>query len=112
MAAFQPLPRAKESPAYEDVLYIHDKLTDILRKMDRKEKFIPTQKDLDKQAKQILSIINKYHNTIKPLETHLKAAIIDLTEIPTMHPTMQRIAFATALKDACKNLEDFLSRVS
>lgn len=112
MAAFNPLPRPKENPAYEDVLYIRDKIADILRKMDRKEKFVPTQKDLDKQAKQILVVINKYHTTIKPLETHLKAAIIDLTEIPSMHPTMQRIAVATALKDACKNLEDFLGRVS
>ena len=79
-------------------------------RIQKDAKFSPSRDNLDEIADQIIHICNIYHETIMPWDKHLKAAIIDLTEVPIiMGPEMQRFAFATALKDASESLNQFLS---
>jgi hypothetical protein len=77
--------------------------------MHKEHHFTPTRDQLGEFATQIIAFINDHHAQTKPYESYLKAAIIDLTEVPEMAPQMQRIAFLTSLKDASKELNLFLS---
>ena len=80
-----------------------------MMKMQKEPKFTPTRKELEDCAEMILDYIDHNHSKIASHATHLKAAIIDLTEVPEMAPQMQRISFLTSLKEASKNIELFLS---
>ncbi len=87
---------------------IKGKVDTLLSKMLKEPKYTPTRNELEDHAELIIDLLNARHAEIKPHEIHLKSAIIDLTEVPEMSPTMQRIAFQTALKDASAQLERFL----
>lgn len=81
----------------------------LITKMKKDEHFTPTRDQLEEYAEMLIDFINRNHAKTAPFESHLKAAIIDLTEVPEMHPQMQRIAFQTALKDASQKLGLFIS---
>ena len=75
--------------------------------MKKEENFCPNVQQLDEQAEELLSFIAKYNKEVEKTKLHLKNAIIDLTEVPLMHPQMQRLAIHTAVKMACKNIDKF-----
>lgn len=104
-----PSPKEETSPAQRDIHKIQEKLEHLKTKMQNKATYCPERAELEQYATQIISVINQFHPLIKDHERFLKAAVIDLTEVPVMHAQMQRIAIETALKDAIRNLEDFSS---
>ena len=113
-----PQPKAPEfSKIQKEVLRIKGDLDKLILNINKQPKFAPTRDMLESQAKRLIDLINKnpllkatpQEKAIKSaVEKYLKAAIIDLTEVPEMSPQMQRISYLTALKDAAKNLELFL----
>lgn len=74
------------------------------------KKFLPKQTELNEYSSQVIELVKKYHPKITPEQKNLLAAVIDLNEVPLMHPMMQRIAFETALREASKNLDHYLYR--
>ena len=100
----------KASPIYQDVSNIKKQIVLLYGRIQKDDKYSPSRDNLDELADQLIHVCNTYHETIMPWDKHLKAAIIDLTEVPIiMGPKMQRFAFATALNDASKSLDLFLS---
>ncbi len=99
----------KAGPSQKGILKIHDKIESLIHKANKDPHYSIKQNELNRFAEQLIEIINEHHRHIERWEAPLKAAIIDLTEVPTMHKELQRIAYITALKDALKNLERFLS---
>jgi len=105
----EPSKEHKSSPIYQEVSKIKKQIDMIAGRIQKDGKFSPTRDNLDEIADQIIHICNVYHETIMPWDRHLKAAIIDLTEVPIiMAPELQRFAFGTALKEASKSLDQFL----
>jgi hypothetical protein len=103
------LPAPKPSPLAKEAQKIKGKIDTLMAKMHHETNFSPTRSQLEEYAGSIIDYIHNHHAKVAPHEFHLKAAVIDLTEIPEMAPQMQRIAFLTALKDASHELELFLS---
>ncbi len=103
------LPAPKSSTLAKEAQKIKSRIDALILKMQKDEHFTPTRDQLDEYAELIIDYISHYHSKTAPYESHLKAAIIDLTEVPQMNPQMQRIAFLTALKDASQRMDLFLS---
>ena len=108
MCAHQAMP-AMPSPLGKKVMKIKTRVDNITLKMQKNPSYTPTRNDLEECAEQLIDFINDNHAQTLPLESYLKAAIIDLTEVPEMAPQMQRISFLTALKDASNELNLFIS---
>lgn len=109
MCAIHSHPSKKPSdPFYQAIKKIHSHLHHLIEKMEKESHYTPERKDLEAQAEHLIDFLNVYHEKAKPHKSHLKAAIIDLTEIPQMSHQMQRIAFLTALKDASIEIDRFL----
>jgi len=107
--AMAALPAPKHSPLTREIQKIKEGLDTLMRKMHKEPKFSPKRDQLEEHAELIIDFINDHHAKIGAPISHLKAAIIDLTEVPVMNPQMQRLAFSTALKDAVQRLELFIS---
>lgn len=103
------LPVPKSTPLSREAQKIKGKIDALITKMQKESKFNPTRGQLDEYAELILNYIDDNHSKVAPYKSYLKAAIIDLTEVPEMAPQMQRIAFLTALKDSSHEIELFLS---
>lgn len=103
------LPAPKATILSKEAQKIKNRVDAIISKMQKETHFTPTRDQLDECAEQLIDFISHHHSKTAPYESHLKAAIIDLTEVPQMNPQMQRIAFMTALKDASQRIELFLS---
>ena len=103
------LPTPKSSPLARKAQKIKGILDDLIHKMQKDPRFTPTRDQMEDHAETIIDFINKNHSEISPHQTYLKAAVIDLTEVPVMDPQMQRIAFLAALKDASREMDLFLS---
>ena len=102
-------PAKKPSHWQSEAQTIKGNVDTLIAKMQKNNKFTPTRDALEELARHIIALINTYHTQVQPFETHLKAAIIDLTEVPEMSEQMQRIAFQTALKDASAKIQLFLN---
>lgn len=111
MAAACPQPSRdpKAAAAWGKVLDIKEDVDALIVKMQKKPNFSPNRKDLEKYAEKLIKFINKNHHLIASYERYLKAAIIDLSECPEMAPEMQRLSYLTSLKDASKNLQEFMN---
>lgn len=103
------LPAPKSSMLAKEAQKIKSRIDALISKMHKDAHFTPTRDQLDQCAELLIDYINDHHSKAAPHESHLKAAIIDLTEVPQMNPQMQRIAFLTALKDASQRIDLFLS---
>lgn len=103
------LPAPNASPLAKQVQKVKGQIDALILKMKKESKFSPTREKVEEFAEQLLDFINDHHAKIASHQSYLKAAIIDLTEVPVMAPQMQRIAFLTALEDASHELELFLS---
>lgn len=104
------MPQPKSSPAMSEAQKVKGQIDTLISKMHKQNSFTPTRNQLDDLAEELMNLINRHHNPkTAPFERYLKTAIIDLTEVPQMAPEMQRISFMTALKDASKNVDQFLN---
>jgi hypothetical protein len=99
----------KPTPLNKGLEQVKQHIDEILQKMKKDPKFLPKQTELDAYSNQVVQLIQNYHPKITPEQKNLLAAVIDLNEVPLMHPQMQRIAFETALREASKNLEHYLT---
>jgi hypothetical protein len=100
---------SKASAVWAKAEKIKGEIDRIITKIQEHPEYTPTHKDLEEIAKQILDCMSKNHDVIAFHARYLKAAVIDLTEVPEMSPQMQRISFLTCLRDASKNLDEFIS---
>src|ERR1043165_5990101 len=103
------LPTPKSSPLVKKAQKIKSEIDGMISKMQKQPHFTPTRGQVEDCAESIIDFINKNHSEIGSHLNYLKAAVIDLTEVPVMAPQMQRIAFMTALKDATHEMDLFLS---
>jgi len=103
------LPVPKSTPLAREAQKIKGKVDALITKMQKEPQFTPTRDQLEEYAELVIDYINDHHSKTAPHESYLKAAVIDLTEVPEMAPQMQRIAYLTALKDASHEMELFLS---
>ncbi len=104
----QPSHNHRNAPLIAQVQKIKNGVDELIRKMQKETGYSPTHAQLDEYAEQLLNFMNKNHLAITGSERYLKAAVIDLTEIPEMAPQMQRLSILTALKDASHNLLSFI----
>jgi|HubBroStandDraft_4_1064222.scaffolds.fasta_scaffold310242_1 hypothetical protein len=103
------VPAPKLPPQAKAAQKIKSRVDTLITKMQNNETFTPTREQLEDIAETTLDYISKNHFEITPHDSYLKAAVIDLTEVPVMAPQMQRISFLVALKDASHEMELFLS---
>lgn len=104
MPALPSQPSKFSSSVLKKIEKISASIELIIKKMDKESQYMPKRELLEEYAEEIIDLINDHHAELGEFESFLKAAIIDLTEVPDMAPQMQRIAFLTALKDALSNL--------
>lgn len=102
--------RKEVSPSHKAILAIREHLSELSAKMKKESSFCPSVQELDKYAKKIVNYVEQYHKDCDKTKSHLKDAIIDLTEIPLMHPQMQRVAIETAIKLALENIDKYCSK--
>ncbi len=113
MAQPQPSPmqpKKKETPLNKGLSSIKAEIDKIVAKMQKDANYAPERAELDAFSARAVELVQKYHPKIASNQKTLIAAVIDLTEVPVMHPKMQRVAFQTALKEASKNLDAFLKQ--
>lgn len=99
-----------KGPIQKRMQILNDHLQSLLSHLSKNKDYPTLQKEVDSCAKEIIDITHKHHEKLGKLQTHLKNAIIDLTEVPIMHPQMQKIAFEVAIQAAIKNLEIFINQ--
>jgi hypothetical protein len=113
MASQRPLSKEhyeqpKQTPLHKGLQNVKNEIDQILAKMKKDAKFSPKQDRLNDLSAEVVQLIQKYHPKISAEQKNLLTAVIDLNEVPLMHPTMQRVAYETALKDASANIERYL----
>ncbi|MBX9924110.1 MAG: hypothetical protein K2Y01_08375 [Rhabdochlamydiaceae bacterium] len=99
-----------KGPIQKQVQVLADRLNELFANLSRNKDYPALQGEIDSCAKEIISITHTHYEKIGNLISYLKNAIIDLTEVPYMHPQMQKIAFEVAIQAAIKNLESFISQ--
>ncbi len=104
----RPSKKPRHPAIYSKVETIKSQIDKLVAKMQREPSFLPTRDQVEKYAIEINAVIVRNRDTIRQFESFLKAAIIDLTEVPEMHAQMQQISFLTALKDASQKIQLFL----
>ena len=111
MFVSQPTPsEPRSTPFHQGLRAIQEKINLIIREMDMKPNYLPDPGLLEAISAEVMALIQKYHPSMPAQEKSLFRAIVDLTEIPVMHPTMQIVAVKTALKDAVRNLNEYLQK--
>ena len=108
MGSTQPSKKPRDPVIHQKIEHIKSEVDNLISKIQKQTSYNPTRSDVEKYAVQINDVIMHNRSSVRQFESFLKAAIIDLTEIPEMHPQMQRISFITALKDASQKLQLFL----
>ncbi len=103
------LPNPKSSPLVKQVQKIRGEIESLLLKMQKSEQWTPTREQMDDCAELLVRFVNKNPVEVEAHKSYLKAAIIDLTEVPQMAQEMQRIAYSTAIKSALNEIDLFLS---
>jgi hypothetical protein len=97
-----------KGPIQKEIQAIHDRLDKLLTELSKNKDYPPLQGEIDDCAKKIMNIGNTHYEKLGQFMPHFKNAIVDLTEVPFMHPEMQKIAFEVAIQAAMKNLDIFL----
>ncbi len=96
---------------YRKIEMIKMHIDQLAEKLSKTSSLDVSRDDLAKFAKEVNLVIVNNRDAVRAHESYLKAALIDLTEIPEMNPHMQRISYITALKDASKNMQFFLDSI-
>jgi hypothetical protein len=107
-----PSEKPRQSALYKGLQEVKNQINGLLQKMKKNPKFSPTRDDLVELSRDVVNLIDNYHPKITSEEKKLLMAIIDLNDAPIMHPSMQRISYEVALRDAGKNLEKYLENHS
>lgn len=100
--------KPRQSALHKGLQGIKNQVDSYLNKMKKTPHFSPTREELTELSRKVVELINKYHPKITTEEKKLLMAVIDLNDAPIMHPTMQKVSYEVALKDASKNLEQYL----
>ncbi len=100
----QPHPSAM----HKGLMFVKNHVDLMLHRMKKEPNFTPERDDLIDLSRQVVELIQKYHPKITSEEKQLLMAVIDLNDAPQMQSWSQRISFEVALKDAAKNLEQYL----
>jgi methyl-accepting chemotaxis protein len=108
MGSALPSKKPRDPTIHQKIEQIKTEIDRLISKIHKQSAYNPTRSEVEKYAVQINEVIMKNRESVRQFESFLKAAIIDLTEVPEMHPQMQRISFITALKDASQKLQLFL----
>lgn len=103
-------PKGQENPLQIGLRTIKQEIDKLLEKMKRETSYTPDRTLLDRFSAKAVELVQKHHPKIAEAQKTLLTAVIDLTEIPTMHPKMQRVAYQTALREASKNLGSYLEQ--
>jgi len=103
-----PSKKPRDAAIYKKAETIKTQVDKIISKMQKDTSYLPTRADVEKYAVQINDLVVDNREKVRQFESFLKAAIIDLTEVPDLQPQMQRIGFLTALKDASQKIQLFL----
>lgn len=110
MAQPQPqYPQKQPAPLQQGLVQIKQEIDKILQNMKKNPHYTPQREEVEIFAQRTLELVQKYHPLISPEQKMLLIAVIDLTEIPQMHPKMQKVAYETALKDAANNIKEYLA---
>lgn len=104
----RPSKTPRNAVVYQQAEKIKSQVDKLISKMQKETHYLPTRSDVEKYAVQINDLVVTHREEVRQFVSYLKAAIIDLTEVPEMHPQMQRISFLAALKDASQKLQLFL----
>jgi hypothetical protein len=104
----RPSKKPRDSVIFQKAEKIKNQLDKLISKMQKEHSFLPSRDDVEQYAVQINDLVMNNREKVRQFESYLKAAIIDLTEVPDLHPQMQRIGFLTALKDASQKIQLFL----
>ena len=107
MAFAKPIRNEENNPFHNEIKKILEHLSKMWEKMKKNESYCPNVQELDAIAEDILEYIDRHHDKIKTHKPFLKNAVIDLTEVPVMHPKMQRIAIQSSIKTAHDNIEKY-----
>jgi hypothetical protein len=107
-APARPSKKPRDPIIYQKAEKIKTQVDSLISKMHKNTTYLPTRDDVEKYAVQINDLVVNNREKVKQFESYLKAAIIDLTEVPDLHPQMQRIGFMSALKDASEKIQLFL----
>lgn len=107
-APARPSKKPRDTIIYQKAEKIKTQVDKLISKMQKNSTFLPTRDEVEQYAVQINDLVVNNRQKVKQFESYLKAAIIDLTEVPDLHPQMQRIGFLTALRDASQKIQLFL----
>jgi O-methyltransferase involved in polyketide biosynthesis len=107
-APARPSKKPRDPIIYQKADKIKSQIDKLVTKMQKNNNYLPTRDEVEQYAIQINDLVVNNRQQVRQFESYLKAAIIDLTEVPDLHPTMQRIGFLTALKDASQKVQLFL----
>lgn len=104
----RPSKKPRDAIIYQKAEKIKTQVDKLISKMNKNSTYLPTRDEIEQYAEQLNHVIVNNRQQVKPFESYLKAAIIDLTEVPDLHPQMQRIGFLGALRDASQKIQLFL----
>lgn len=104
----RPSKKPRNPEIYQKIEKIKSKVDEHILKIQKQSSYHPSRDDIEGYAVQINDVVMRNRDKVREFESYLKAAIIDLTEVPEMHVEMQRISFLAALKDASQKLQLFL----
>src|SRR5690349_14523026 len=104
----RPSKKPRDAIIYQKAEKIKSQVDKLISKMHKNSTLTPTRDEVEQYAVEINQLVVNNRQKVKQFESYLKAAIIDLTEVPDLHPQMQRIGFMTALRDASQKIQLFL----
>jgi hypothetical protein len=104
----RPSKKPRDAIIFQKAEKIKTQVDKLISKMHKNSNFTPTRDEVEVYAVEINQLVVDNRQKVKQFESYLKAAIIDLTEVPDLHPQMQRIGFMTALRDASQKIQLFL----
>ena len=111
MSHLPAIPRREESPFYQGLANIHDRMNATLNSMTKNSKKWADRSQLEGFAREILQLADKYHPMISQEEREpIMSAICELTEVPVLQPQMENMAVKVALQEATKHIGEYLKK--
>jgi hypothetical protein len=102
---------ANQQNAFQQELQkIQQEIQALLVQMKKNQNYTPNRSDVEKIGSKMVSVLKQYQPTVNATQnTLLKEAVVDLTEIPVMQASAQRVSIQTALTDASQCLKEYLA---
>ena len=94
----------------QEIQKIQQEISALLQQMKKNQNYTPNRSDVEKIGSKMVSVLRQHQPRVNTAQnTLLKEAVVDLTEIPVMQPSAQRISIQTALNDASQCLKEYLA---